>query len=90
MAKNLPANAGDMGSIPGSRRFPEKGNGNPLQYLCLGNATDRGAWWGYSPWGHERVRRDLATKQQLNEYIYVYINTQNMYMNIYKHIYAYI
>ena len=44
MAKNLPANAGDMGSIPGSRRFPEKGNGNPFQYSCLGSPMDRGGW----------------------------------------------
>ena len=88
--KNLPANAGEASSIPGSRRFPEEGNGNPLQYSCLGNAMDSGARWGYSPWGHKRVRRDLATKQQLNEYIYVYRNTPNMYMNIYVHMYAYI
>ena len=42
--KELPANAGDMGSIPGSGRFPGKGNGNSLQYSCLGNRMDRGAW----------------------------------------------
>ena len=36
-------NAGDLGSIPGLRRSPE-GNGNPLQYSCLKNPTDRGAW----------------------------------------------
>ena len=45
--KNLPASAGDvrdMGLIPGSRRCPGGGNGNPLQYLCLENAMDRGAW----------------------------------------------
>ena len=40
--KNLPANAGDMGSIPGSGRFPGEGNGNPLQDSCLGNSMDRG------------------------------------------------
>ena len=34
-----------MGSIPGSARSPEVGNGNPLQYSCLGNFMDRGAWW---------------------------------------------
>ena len=46
MVKNLPANAGqDSGSILGSRRYPEEGNGNPLQYACLGNPMDRGAWW---------------------------------------------
>ena len=37
-------NAGDLGSIPGSRRSPAEGNGNPLQYSCLENCTDRGAW----------------------------------------------
>ena len=39
------ANAGDMGSIPGSGRPPGEGNDNPLQYSCLGNPMDRGAWW---------------------------------------------
>ena len=45
VVKNLPANAGDMGSIPGSGRSPEEGNGNPLQYSCQGNPMDRGVWW---------------------------------------------
>jgi len=44
VVKNLPANAGDSGSIPGSRRSPGGGNGNPLQYSCLGNPMDREAW----------------------------------------------
>ena len=43
--KNLPANVGDMGSIPGSGRFPGEGNGNLLPCSCLENPTDRGAWW---------------------------------------------
>ena len=45
--KNLPANAGatgDLGSIAGSGRSPGGGNGNPLQYSCLENPMDRGAW----------------------------------------------
>ena len=42
--KNLPANAGGAGLIPGSRRTPGGGDGNPPQYSCLGNPTDRGAW----------------------------------------------
>ena len=42
--KNLPANAGDMDSIPGSERSPGEENGNPLQCACLGNPIDRGAW----------------------------------------------
>ena len=48
VVKNLPANAGDIrdsGSIPGSGRCPGEGNGNPLQYSCLENSMDRGAWW---------------------------------------------
>ena len=44
MVRNLLSNAGDGGSIPGSRGSPAKGNGNPLQYSCLGNSMDRGAW----------------------------------------------
>ena len=46
--KNLPANAGDVRdtvSIPGSGRTPGGGHGNPLQYPCLENPVDRGAWW---------------------------------------------
>ena len=42
--KNLPANARDMGSIPGLGRSPGEGNGSPLQYSCLGDPMDRGAW----------------------------------------------
>ena len=38
-------NVGDLGSIPGLGRSPGEGNGNPLQYSCLENPTDRGAWW---------------------------------------------
>ena len=48
VVKNLLANAGDMrdtGSTPGSGRFPGEGHGNPLQYSCLENPIDRGAWW---------------------------------------------
>ena len=48
VVKNTPSNAGgarDAGLIPWSGRSPGKGNGNPLQYSCLGNPIDRGAWW---------------------------------------------
>ena len=45
MVKNLPANAGDLDSIPGSGRSPGEGNGKPLQYSCLENPMDKGAWW---------------------------------------------
>ena len=48
VVKNLPASVGDArdkSSIAGSGRSPEDGNGNPLQYSCLDNFMDRGAWW---------------------------------------------
>ena len=43
--KNPPANAGDMGSISRSERSPRERTSNPLQYSCLGNLMNRGAWW---------------------------------------------
>ena len=46
MVKDLPANAGDLGLIPGSGRSPGEGKGDPLQYSCLENSMDRGAWRG--------------------------------------------
>ena len=55
--KNLPVNAGDTGSIPGLGRSPGEGNGNPLQYSCLENPMDRGA---YSPWDHKRSQTWLS------------------------------
>ena len=45
MVKNPSANAAVAGSIPGSGRSPGEGNGKPLQYSCLENPMDRGAWW---------------------------------------------
>ena len=44
MVKNLPANAGDLGLIPGLGGSPGEENGNPLQFSCLKNPMDRGAW----------------------------------------------
>ena len=51
MVKNQPAKAGDLDSIPGSGRLPGEGNGNPLQYFCLGNPMDRRARWA-TVYGH--------------------------------------
>ena len=56
VVKNLPANAGDVrdvGSIPGMKRSPGGGHGNPLQYSCLENHMDRGAWWATVTKGHD-------------------------------------
>ena len=44
VVRNAAANAGDVGLIPGSGRFPGEGNGNPLQYSCLETSMDRGVW----------------------------------------------
>jgi len=65
VVKNPPANAGDIrdvGSTPGLGRSPAGGHGNPLQYSCLENPIDRGAWWattGSCRVGHDRS--DFAT-----------------------------
>ena len=56
MAKNLPANTG---SIPGSGTSPGGGTGNLLQYSCLGNLMDRGAWWATI---HELTKSQIATE----------------------------
>ena len=67
MVKNSPANAGDKrdsGSIPGSGRSPRVGNGNPLQYSCLENAMDRGAWQAtIHRIAKESVGQNWATEQ---------------------------
>ena len=51
--KRLAYNAGDLGSIPGSGISPGEGNSNPLQYSCLENPMDRGAWWAIVHGGAE-------------------------------------
>ena len=55
--KNYPPSAGDTGSISGSGRSPGEGNGNPLQYSCLENPTDRGTWQA----AVHRVEKELDT-----------------------------
>ena len=60
VVKNLPPSAGDIrnaGSVPGSGRSPGVKRGNPLQYSCLENPMDRGAWQATVPWYH-RVGHD--------------------------------
>ena len=61
VGKESACNAGDLGSIPGSGRSPGEENGNPLQYFCLENPMDRGAWKA-TVHGVPRVGHDLATK----------------------------
>ena len=55
------SNVGDPGSIPGLGRSPGEGNGNPLQYSCLGNPMDRGAWWATV-----QSRKESDTTEQLH------------------------
>ena len=56
MVKNPLANARDSDSIPWSGKSPGEGNGNPLQYSCLGNPMDQGAWWATV----RRVEKDMT------------------------------
>ena len=71
VVKNLPANAGDVGFIPGSRRSPGEGNGNQAQYSCVGNPMDSGAWWCTV----HGVAKELDTRDLNNtqSHIYLYI-----------------
>ena len=79
MVKNLPSKAEDLGSIPGFRRSPGEGNGNPLQYSSLENPMERGAWMaidhGVARMGHDLKRLNhqtpyqLYTKQQHPKYL---------------------
>ena len=65
VVKNLPANTADAGSIPGCGRSPGKGNGNQLQYACLGKPKDRGVWRATV----HGVVKELDTTQRLNNNI---------------------
>ena len=65
VVKNPPVNAGDVGLIPGSGRSPGKGNGNLLQYSCLGNSTDR-SLADYSLWGHKES--DTTEQSSMHEH----------------------
>ena len=62
--KEYDSNAGDVSSVPGLERALGEQNGNPLQYPCLENPMNRGAWRGLQAMGSHRVRHDSATKQK--------------------------
>ena len=66
VSKESACNAEDLGLIPGSGRSPGEGNGYLLQYSCLGNPMDRGAWWA-TVQGVARVGHDLVTKERERE-----------------------
>ena len=67
VSKESACNAEDLGLIPGSGRSPGEGNGYLLQYSCLGNPMDRGAWWA-TVQGVARVGHDLVTKPPPRQY----------------------
>ena len=68
-------NPGDPGSILGSGRSPGEGNGNPLQYSCLENPMDRGAWWGCSLWGcKDSDKTEHARIHAIPSYRFVFIS----------------
>ena len=74
VVKNPPANAGDtrdVGFISGSGRSLGEGNGNPLQYSCLDNSMDRGAWWA-TVHGVEKELTQLSNGPQVHRDILVY------------------
>ena len=74
LVKNLPASGGDtrdVGSIQGSGRSPEEGNGNPLQYSCLA---------GYRPCGH----KELDTTEHVHAHTYTHTHTHNGVLLSYK------
>ena len=68
--KNLPANAGDLGSIPGLGRSPGGGHGNPLQYSCLENPMDRGTWWA-TVHGVTKSRTQLRLTLSFSSYLHI-------------------
>ena len=63
-------NAGDLGSIPGSGRSPGEGNGNPLQYYCLKNPMDRGAWLA-------TVHGVAKSQTRLSDFTFPYVTAIN-------------
>ena len=73
----MPANAGDMGSIPVLGRPPAGGHGNPLQYSCLQNPMDRGAWWATVHGVAKRVGQDLATERQQTVLLLLLLNARD-------------
>ena len=76
VVKNLPASAGDPGSIPGFGISPGEGNGNPLQYSCLENPHGQRSLAGYSQWSRKMSdKTERLSTAHIYIYIYIYIYT---------------
>ena len=88
-------NARDLGSIPGLGRFPGEGNGNPLQYSCLENPVDGGAWCRLLSMGLQRVGHDWATSLSLSaliaklalpsQHLWCYLSLSHPEVGAYRH-----
>ena len=78
--KNPPANVGDAGLFPGSGRSSGVGNGNPLQYPCPENTTDRGAWWA-TVLGVTNSRTQLSTHTSMNAGCINIIEANTVFLN---------
>ena len=86
--KNLPTNAGKVGLIPGLGRSPGEGNGNPLQYSCLGNPMDGGAWWAtvrghwkesdMTQWLKNNKVSSILINEMLETFLLKRVNIQNI------------
>ena len=90
MLKNPPVNAedtGDVGLIPQLRRSPGEGNDNPLQYSCLGNTMDRGAWWAIVHGRRELDMTEWLPFHLIFLHVYIYTHTYKLYIYIYIHTY---
>ena len=72
-SKESACNAGHLGSFPGLERSPGEENGNTLQYSCLENSTDTGAWWAIQSMGLQRVGQNLVTLIYSDCYIVVVV-----------------
>ena len=77
MVKHLVYNAGDLGSIPGSGRSSGEGSGNPLQYSCLENPMDGGAWWA-------TVHGVTKSQTQLSDFTSLHIYTEAIIAQLVK------
>ena len=76
MVKNPPTSAGDsgdMGSTPGSKRSSVGGKGNPLQYSCLENSTDRGTWWATD---QEVAESDMTEHMRAHTHTHTHTHTE--------------
>ena len=76
-SKASTCNAGDQGSIPVSGRFPGEGNGNPLQYSCLENSTDGGAWWA-------TVQGVAKSRTRLSEFTHLALKKPNLTVDLFR------